>query len=78
MALIPGKIANELYMFIQQQNATPQSDTVRSQQEFCKKIEDMIYQSIRDATYQVLSGTAVIAGPTGPLVNPAPITVVVT
>lgn len=77
MALVPGQIANQLFAFMQEQNSSKIEDPVAAQHEFCRKMEEMIYQAILNATYQVLPGTAIIATTTGPASNAAPITVVV-
>lgn len=78
MALISGVVSTQLYEFIQKQNATEIQDKDVAIREFCNKIEELIYQSVRNATLTIPSGMVLVSQPPTVVgaVNPAPIVVI--
>lgn len=77
MPLITGAISTELYNFIQEANATQVENKDEAIRKFCVKIEELIYNSIRNATLTIPSGTVNVVAPppTGVGTNPIPIVV---
>lgn len=75
MPLIPKAFSAELYTFIQQQNAAPVQDSQVAIQQYCDKIEELVYKAIQNATIVIPAGTVIVLAPppAGAGSNPAPI-----
>lgn len=73
MPLIAGNLKNQLKIFIQNSNQTKQTDLDQSIDDFCGKIETLVYEAIKSVTITIPSGLVAVAGTATAQVNPFPI-----
>jgi len=72
MSLKATTLSNDMKAFITQVNALKQEDKDKAIDEFCQKLESVVYTAIRSLTLTIPSGAIQVVGQ-GSATNPAPI-----
>ncbi len=71
--LVPGVLAKEMKAFVTKANGMTQEDADKAIEAYCSALEKAVYNAIRNLTLTIPSGMVIVATPTGPAANPAPI-----
>ena len=75
MALIKGEIKNDLAILVRDLNNKTQEDKDQAIDNFCDKIESVIYKAIRNFTFTIPPGDIITTGSPTTQTNAIPIVI---
>lgn len=71
--LVKGQISKELFTFVKNQNESVQEDADKAMQDFCNKIEEVVFNAIKSASITLQPGIITVLTAQGPAANVTPI-----